>query len=150
MSDGYLFQTPSIILPDEELLPCTKLTGGTFIHAHTLNENSRIFFKRAFTSSGAISFWNLPIESNVQKIQSCLGINETGNSLAEYMKAANSSTLKKCDKTFWFPSIERPNATNAFITKTPKEIYTSGKPPVLDILFATASQVFSSFFQFRF
>lgn len=120
----------------------TKSTGGTFIHAHTLNEESRKYFTRAFTSSGAISFWNLPIESNVQKIQNCLGINKTGNSLAEYMKTANSTTLKKCDETFWFLSIERPNATNAFVTKTPKEIYTSDKPPVLDILFATASMVF--------
>lgn len=78
----------------------------------------------------------------MQKIHDCLGINETGNSLVEYMKAADSDTLKKCNETFWFLSIEPPSATNAFLTKTPKEIYTSDKPPVLDILFATASLVF--------
>lgn len=118
-----------------------KSTGGTFIHAHTLNEASRKYFTRAFTSSGVISFWNLPTESNVQKIHTCLGINATGNSLAEYMRTANSSVLKNCDKTLWFLCIESPNAANAFITKTPKEIYTSGKASVLDILFATASWV---------
>lgn len=118
-----------------------KSTGGTFIHAHTQNEASRKYFTRAFTSSGAISFWNLPTESSVQKIHTCFGINATGNSLAEYMETANSDVLKKCDKTFWFPSTESPNAANALITKTPKEMYTSGKAPVLDILFATASWV---------
>lgn len=80
----------------------------------------------------------------MQKIHECLEINETGHRLAEYMKTVDREILTKCNETFWLLSLESPNAPRAFITKTPKEMYTSDKPPVVDIMFVMASQVFHS------
>lgn len=60
------------------------------------------------------------------------------------MRVADSSILSKCKNFDWVLSIESPNVTGAFITKTPKEIYTSDEAPVIDIMFVTASQVIYS------
>lgn len=66
----------------------------------------------------------------------------TDSELVDFLRVVNSEILSKCGGQDWQLSIESPNATGAFITKTPKEIYTSDKAPVIDIMFVTASQVF--------
>lgn len=77
----------------------------------------------------------------MEKIHECLGINWIGDRLVDYMKTVDSITLKNCNKTDWLMTIESPNATRAFITKRPEEIFASDNPPVLDTMFFMASQV---------
>lgn len=75
-------------------------------------------------------------------IQRCLGIMwmDEGD-LLEYLKSAHINDLMGCAGLSWPVSLESPNAVRPFLTKTPKEIYTSDKPPVLDMMFVTASHV---------
>lgn len=75
-------------------------------------------------------------------MQNCLNTNISLDELAGLLKAANYTTLFKCYLN-WAPFLESTNATNAFITKRPVEIYNSDDPPILDTFFSIASQVFA-------
>lgn len=86
----------------------------------------------------------MPSKNSLEKIHECLGIDETGDRLADYMKTVDSSILKQCNKTDWLMSVESPNAIRPFITKRPEEIYASSEAPVIDMMFFMASQVLHS------
>ena len=113
-----------------------------------LNEESRKYFTRALPiSNTAFSGMTLFKESHVQHIQECSQLNEI-NDLIEYVKTSNVTTLRRCYNSefkftiHWTPTIENSNAVRAFITKTPDEIYSSDKAPVLDAMFIFATQVY--------
>lgn len=106
-----------------------------------LNEESRKYFTRAYLSSGSASYWKVQHFNHTRQLQQCLEVNATGKELIEFMKTANYTTLFKCNYLTWIVFYERPNATNAFMTKTPDEIYSSDNPPVMDTMFSIASQV---------
>lgn len=123
------------------------ILGATFVHAHMLNEKSRKYFTRAYLSSGSASRWKVQDYNHTQNLQKCLKVNETGSALVDYMKTVNFTTLAKCSNLTWIVFYESPNATDAFITKTPKEIYNSNNPPVMDTMFSIASQVLMELYQ---
>lgn len=87
--------------------------------------------------------------NHVPQIQECSQSSEL-NDLVGYIKTSNVSTLRDCSSreyqqrnTFWAPTIESSKTANAFITKTPDEIYRSDKPPIVDAMFSFATQVCS-------
>lgn len=83
-------------------------------------------------------------------MQECSQVNDA-NKLIEYLKTADTKVLAACHTTNtlgkillqvpWVPTIEKSTATNAFLTKTPEEIYNSYDAPVMDALFTFASKV---------
>lgn len=106
-----------------------------------LNSESRKYFTRAYLNSGSASPWKVQDFNHTQRLQKCLEVNATGSALVEYMKAVNFTTLAKCSNLTWIVFYESPDATDAFITKTPHEIYNSDNPPVMDTMSSITSQV---------
>lgn len=106
-----------------------------------LNEESRRYFNRAYLMSGSASRWKVQHFNHTAQLQRCLQINGTASALIDYMKVVDFTTLAKCSNLTWVVFYENPNATNAFITKTPEEIYNSDNPPVMDTMFSITSQV---------
>lgn len=123
--------------------------GGASVHYHMLNRESQKYFNRAFASSGsAFDNFALTYENHVHYVQHSLKINHL-NKMIEYLKTASSSELRKLAPTWtgskyysvWAPSIEKSNTPNAFLTKTPEEIYNSADAPILDAMFSFMAQV---------
>lgn len=116
------------------------VSGAIYVHAHTLNEESRKTFNRALISSGSLSFWNGTY--NAKRIQDCLEINDLSNDeLVDYLRTVHANTLIKCNGTDWILNIESPNATKPFLMKRSREYFASDNPPIVDVLFVVASQV---------
>lgn len=117
-----------------------------------LNEESRSYFTRAYTSSGsAYSYFALREGNHRKKLQECFQINDLAN-LLEYLRATDSDILVECyfqmdwGKTIrpnWVPTIEEPGTPGAIITQSLDEIYNSDKAPVMDTMFSFNSQVFT-------
>lgn len=113
-----------------------------------LNKVSRSYFTRAFCLSGTSlnPFHNLYRNDQLQLAKKCFQIYDT-DELVEFLKTANQSSLLKCgDKLgtryfIWLPTIESPNAPEAFLTKTPEEIYNSDDAPVMDTMFSVVNKV---------
>lgn len=122
-----------------------KISGGTFVHAHMLNPESRKYFTRAFCISGTINFWKIRHENHIRELQECLQINKTDHELVDYLKTASFTTLAKCHDVLWVPSIESPNAIQPFMTQTPEEIHMAGKTPNMDAMFSFTSQVLTPY-----
>lgn len=123
--------------------------GGASVHFHMINEESREYYSRAFSSSGtAINFFALHRINHLERVQKCFQANDMGH-LIEYLKVADRSILMNCypfiipDDLYpvWVPTIENANASDAFLTKTPYEIYNSDKAPQMDAIFGFTSQV---------
>lgn len=124
-------------------------TGGASVHFHMINEQSRKYYNRAFSSSGtAINFFALHRINHMERVQKCFQTNDVGH-LIEYLKVADRSILMNCypfiipDDLYpvWVPTIESPTAGDAFLTKTPYEIYNSDQAPMMDAIFGFTSQV---------
>lgn len=117
-----------------------------------LNKKSRSYFQRAFAASGTtFNSFALSDVSHTQILQECSKITEM-DKLMEYLRTENSSTLISCPlidaaadvfNPVWAPVVESNNTKNAFLTKTPKEIYNnpSGEAPVMDAMFSFTAQV---------
>lgn len=120
-----------------------------------LNEISRKYFQRAFSTSGsAFSYYVLRRRIHNKHIQKCSKTNETSQ-MIEYLKTTNSRILARCyavghsDEVYpvWVPTFENPQKRGAFLSQSPEDIYNSDKAPVMDTMFGFASQVFP--LQFR-
>lgn len=84
-------------------------------------------------------------------VQKCSNITGT-NELIEYLKTENATTLLNCSPPnfgpdfflTWVPVIESNNTKDAFLTKTPEEIYMDPNEdaPAMDAMFSFTSQVF--------
>lgn len=114
-----------------------------------LNEQSRKYFTRAYPiSSSAYNFYALLKENHVQKLQNCSQSQEISK-MIEYIKTSDAHTLRQCYPykfpgalhPVWVPTIESPNNTGAFMTKTPEEMYNLGMAPAMDTLFSFDSHV---------
>lgn len=114
-----------------------------------LNEESRKYFNRALViSNTAFSGTALFKPDHVEHIRTCSKLQKMDH-LIEYIKTSNVSTLRECysyefiteSPARWAPTIEIPNAVNAFMTETPDEILNSDKAPVMDAMFSFATQV---------
>lgn len=125
--------------------------GGDAVHFHMLNKESRSYFNRAFAASGtAITTNALTKVNHVQQVQECSKIVEM-DKLIEYLKTENSNTLIKCPQfenpvnlnTIWAPVVESIDTKGAFLTKTPREIYSDPDEgvPIMDTMFSFTSQV---------
>lgn len=116
-----------------------------------VNEISRKYYNRAYASSStAFSSYALHKANHVEVVQKCLEINDK-NKLVEYLKIADGhEILHQCHMwrtgfgTFsqtWVPTIETPNATEAFLTKSLDEIYNSTEAPIMDTMFSFNAEV---------
>lgn len=123
--------------------------GGASVHFHMINEESRRYYNRALSSSGtAMNFFALKRINHLERVQKCFQTNNMGH-LIQYLKVADRNILMNCypfiipDDLYpvWVPTIENPNASVAFLTKTPSEIYNSEKAPQMDAIFGFTSQV---------
>lgn len=123
--------------------------GSASVHFHMLNEESQNLYNRAFASSGtAINFFALHRINHLERVQKCFQTNDMGH-LIEYLKVADRNTLMNCypfiipDDLYpvWVPTVENTNASDAFLTKTPYEIYNSDLAPQMDAIFGFTSQV---------
>lgn len=90
------------------------------------------------------AFYNYAVHhsNHMPLLQKCFGINQMDR-LIDYMKTTNSSNFVQCDKPINHPAIESSSTKGAFLTQTPEEIYSSDKPPILDVMFGFNSKVFS-------
>lgn len=61
------------------------------------------------------------------------------NRLIDYLKTASTTDLVKCTCPSWYPTIESPGTKGAFLTQNPEEIYSSDKPPIMDVMFGIAN-----------
>lgn len=70
--------------------------------------------------------------------------------LVEYLRTSDSETFANCHtwdsfgnvlNSPWAPTIESPDTTGAFLTKTPYEIYSSDNAPTMDVMFVFNSHV---------
>lgn len=71
-------------------------------------------------------------------MQNCTKINDV-DELAKHLATTDVRNLLEYNKDnmmTWAPTIERLNAPNAFLVKSPEEIYNSSKAPVLDTMFS--------------
>lgn len=107
-----------------------------------LNAESRKYFNRAYSSSGAVSGFHLRRDNHVEHLQQCLQINETAYGFAEMLKTANTTALAACNYLRWLIYMESPNTPGAFMTQTLDEIYNSDSAPKMDAMFSIATQVF--------
>lgn len=112
-----------------------------------LNKESRKYFTRAYlVSSSVFSKYVISEANNVKQVQNCAQMKDD-RQLIDYLKTANASVLKTCDEyegrliTKWKVTIEHPDAIEAFITKTPDDIYSSGEVSAIDAVFSFASAV---------
>lgn len=113
-----------------------------------LNKESRSYFQRAYAASGSVFQPYVFTKANhVQIIQACSNATKIENLLG-YLKNSNSSELLNCPPTetqsleVWVPIIERNGTKNAFLTKTPEEIYNNGgEAPIMDTMFSFTGQV---------
>lgn len=125
-------------------------TGGSSVHFHMLNMESRKYFNRAYSSSGsALNFFVLRKENHIKQVQMCAQTNELSQML-EYLKTTNDTILAHCCTSdgpgcghypIWTPTIENTSTTGAFLTKTPEEIYNSDLSLTMDAMFSINSQV---------
>lgn len=124
-------------------------TGASSVHFQMLNRDSRKYFNRIFAISGsAFSRWALRQANHVRELQEFSKISEI-NHLVEYLKSEYASNLTKIYpyKNFdelrptWVPTIESPNIIDAFMTKTPLELYQSDEVPIMDTMFSFTAQV---------
>lgn len=127
-----------------------QLIGGASVGFHLLNKESRKYFHRAYlSSSSAFSHYALTKANNLQQLRDFVKINDT-KELIEYLRIAESGFLStkypfeflKTLTVPWIPTIETPNSIEAFMTKTPDEIYNSDEAPVVDTMFSFNSKVF--------
>lgn len=114
-----------------------------------LHDESRKYFNRVFAFSGsAFCAYAMRKPNHVQLIQECSQIYDM-NKLIDYLKSSKTSTLNACYPWIypggliskWVPTIESPNTKGRFFTKTPDDIYSSGKAPPMDSMFSFTSQV---------
>lgn len=118
-----------------------KIPGGACVHHQILNEQSRKYFNRAFAMSGS-ALHSYPLSlikgNNLKPMQNCTKINDV-DELAKHLATTDVRNLLEYNKDnmmTWAPTIERLNAPNAFLVKSPEEIYNSSKAPVLDTMFS--------------
>lgn len=127
------------------------LAGGDAVHFHMLNKESRSYFQRVLAASGTALTTNAITKVNhVQQLQECWKINEM-DKLIEYLKSESSDTLMKCPQfenpvnlnKVWAPVVESNATKGAFLTKTPREIYSDPDEelPFMDTMFSFTSQV---------
>lgn len=98
-----------------------------------------------------MSFFALKRINHLERVQKCFQANDMGH-LIEYLKVADRNILMNCypfiipDDLYpvWVPTIENRNASDAFLTKTPYEIYDSDEAPQMDAIFGFTSQVKSN------
>lgn len=117
-----------------------------------LNKESRKYFHRAYLTSGsALTSFALSKNDHMQRMQEFFKIYDA-DELIERLKIVDSEFLAtqfywdaSKSLTFpWVPTIEGPNAFDAFMTETPEEIYASGKASVKDTLYSINTKVESS------
>lgn len=113
-----------------------------------LNKESRSYFQRAFALSGSVFQEYIFTKANhVQIIQDCSNITEI-RKLTEYLKTENSSELLNCplsesDRDCWVAVIESNRTKDAFLTKTPEQIYNAStdEAPIMDTMVSFTGQV---------
>lgn len=112
-----------------------------------LNKESRKYFQRAFAVSGTAIRSNADHAELIQKYST---FNKTGK-LIDFLRTESSiallniSYLETADDLFvWSPVIEGNHTKDAFLTRTPKEIYSDSteEAPIMDTLFSFTAQVF--------
>lgn len=124
--------------------------GGISVHYHMYNEQSRKYFKRAYAASGTMftaTVFNKT--THWHRMPECFGVNGNRDQILEFLKTADARILSKCCpfaypgeiQLYWVPTIENPNATGAFLTQTPEEIFNAKKAPIMDTMFSFASKV---------
>lgn len=136
-------------------------TGGAYANVQMLNKKSRSFFTRSFAASGtSLNYYGYRKNNHLQQIQKCLNIYDV-NKLVDYLKVAQPSDLFKCNVLdftgipTWTTTLECANVPDAFLTKTPDEIYNSNDAPQKDAMFSIVDQVhhawiiLSEFFVFK-
>lgn len=120
-----------------------------------LNVESRKFFNRAFSTSGsALNYLALHKDNHIEQIRSCAQANDTDQML-KYLKTTSNRILANCHTigyysngdryAFWLPTIESDSTKEAFMTKTPEEIYNSDLAPAMDAMFGMTSYVYIEF-----
>lgn len=131
------------------------IPGGSSVHYHMLNVESRKYFNRAFSSSGsAMNLFVLRKENHIEQIQKCSQTNEI-DEMITYLKTTSNLILGNCTVRgfysdggdpypIWIPTIERANTKGAFLTQTPAEIYNSSFVPAMDVMFSLNSHVFKT------
>lgn len=128
-------------------------TGGTSVHYHVLNLESRKYFNRAYLASGvALDYFALHEPDHLGRLYE-FSKTQDKKQLIKYLKSTDSQILAECYSTLdfgnvlvslpWVPTIESPLTKGAFLTKTPEEILNSNEAPVMDILFSFTSEVFT-------
>lgn len=130
----------------------TVIEGAVSVQLQMLNAQSRKYFNRAFSISGsAFQDYVFRRQSHVELVQNCSRINGISQ-MIEYLKATNSGILTNfCVRTrgqpspVWVPNYESPNAKGAFLSQKIENIYNSNNAPVMDAMFAFASQVYFKF-----
>lgn len=122
-------------------------TGAAWANAHMLNKKSRKYFTRAYLASGtSLNYYNYHKNNHLQAIQKCLNIHDM-DKLIEFLKVAKPSELFKCNELdftgieTWTTTLECANAPDAFLTKTPDEIYNSNDAPQKEAMFSIVDQV---------
>lgn len=117
-----------------------NVPGGACVHFQMLNKQSRAYFTRAYSASGTV-FHSKPLslikENNVQLMQNCTQINEMAK-LIEHLATADIGRLLEYNsqcQALWSPTVENSNAPNAFLIKSPEEIYNSIDAPIMDAMF---------------
>lgn len=125
-------------------------TGGSSVHFHMLNVESRKYFTRAyFSSSSAFSYIAINTTNHVQRMREFSKVDDM-DKLIEYLKTTKSDVLEKChtmdnfDMTLissWVPTIENPDTIGAFMTETPEVTYKSGNVPMIDTMVSFTSKV---------
>lgn len=125
--------------------------GAASVTFQMLNAESRKYFNRAFASSGTGSVWFILRKANhVPEIRKCLRTNETNmDKLVAQLKTADRRVLQMCSlhdfsKSFvltWVPTVEKANAREPFLTKSPNDIYNSDDAPIMDSLFSFNAEV---------
>lgn len=115
--------------------------GGSSVQLHMINEESRKYFQRAFLMSGSgLQSYVLWTFDREKQIHDCTQLTDT-RKIVEYLKTANSSTVLNCNIPGWFPTIESPDAKDAFLTELPDKIHNSSRAPIMDTMFSFASKV---------
>lgn len=126
-------------------------TGGASVRFQMLNKQSRSYFQRAYAISGsAVNSFAFTKVNHVQLIRDC-SKNTEMDKLIEYLKTENTSTLFQCPHLespndiyeIWAPVIESNETNDAFLTKTPEEIYkySTEELPIMDTMFSFTAQV---------
>lgn len=126
--------------------------GAASINFQMLNQESRKYFNRAYlTSASALTSFAISKSDHMERMKEFLKLHDV-DELINYMKTADCEFLatqyywySSNSLTFpWVPTIEIPNAVNAFMTQTPDEIYSSGKASVKDTLYSINTKVLKS------